>query len=188
MILVSHCQSLHPKLLNDPTFNIESIIKRIRGFRCHTSEDLLVLLQTLNSELRKPNSTKPKLIVIDSVASPFRVSHFESVKKRCNAIANLSCLLVELLNSTGACIVLSNHITTKLVDNSQGVIVGNYFVPLLGDFWGTTAHVRILLSEDSVGRKMTVFKMMSEKRELENEASVFQITKNGIRDVNLNSK
>ena len=77
------------------------------------------------------------------------------------------------------------YITVESESGPGSAALGSYFVPLLGDFWGTLARKRILLSENAVNREFNVFKTLAE----DDVAPVaFQITQGGIRDVCCSNK
>ena len=103
---------------------------------------------------------------------------------RQTAIASFSSQLLQLRKLTEACIVLTNHVTTKLIDQSENGKTEGLFVPYLGDFWGTVPNVRALLSEDGDGRKFTVFKQILSLAAVDrNRSAPFEISRSGIRDL-----
>ncbi|XP_075243442.1 DNA repair protein RAD51 homolog 3-like [Convolutriloba macropyga] len=182
---VEHCCNLNPALNDDQDFVSNQIFQKIKAFRCLSLEELTACLDQLISNYHQdPSLTKPKIVVIDSIAAPFRTIDFDTNQKRQTAIANFSSQLLQLRKLTEACIVLTNHVTTKLIDQSENGKTEGLFVPYLGDFWGTVPNVRALLSEDEDGRKFTVFKQILSLAAVDrNRSAPFEISRSGIRDL-----
>ena len=181
---MAHCIRLQPELKKYSNFCADAFLNKIFAYRCFRATELLSIVNNLlNLSKADLQKSSVDLLIIDSAAAPFRLPHFESVKERCEMLNKLAKLLIELSLVTGACIVFTNQITTKVVESGGrpgSAALGNYFVPLLGDFWGTLAKTRILLSENAVQREFNVFKGL---HELESVPAPFQITRGGIRDI-----
>ena len=116
--LVSHCKYLQPLLQQNPDFSAEALLHKIEAYRCFRASDLISILSSLLSQSEsEPDKYPMDLLIIDSVAAPFRLPDFATVKERCEMLNKMAKLLNQFTIVTDACIVLTNHITTKLVES-----------------------------------------------------------------------
>ena len=116
--LVSHCKYLQPLLQQNPDFSAEALLHKIEAYRCFRASDLISILSSLLSQSEsEPDKYPMDLLIIDSVAAPFRQPDFATVKERCEMLNKMAKLLNQFTIVTNACIVLTNHITTKLVES-----------------------------------------------------------------------
>ncbi|XP_036450294.1 DNA repair protein RAD51 homolog 3 [Colossoma macropomum] len=169
---VEHCTLLaedeeQRKALEE--FTTEKILSGIFLVRCHGYADLLAEAYLLPDFLLK--HPEVKLVVIDSIAFPFR-HDFDDLSQRTRLLSGLGQQLIQLATEHSAAVVLTNQITTKVL-NGQSKLV-----PALGESWGHAATQRLILRWDGAKRLASLFKSPSQK-----EATVeYQITGQGFRD------
>lgn len=160
----------------------ERFLEGIHVFRCHDSTEFLATLQHLPALLVLKR--KIKLIVIDSIAFPLRLQEgtaHDSAAQRGRLLASTAQLLNELAYEHKLAVVVTNHVTTKVVRGHGGEAVGGRsffrrillmlcfhvlipisFVPLLeslsrsvapalGETWAHCVTTRLLLSWQTNG-------------------------------------
>lgn len=138
--------------------------------RCHDYVELLAELHLLPAFLTA--HPRVRLLVIDSVASPFRPL-FDEFSQRTRLLNGLSQQLLALATNHDIAVVLTNQMTTR-VKGAQ-----SHLVPALGDTWGHAPTVRLLLHWAGSQRLATVVKSPCHM-----ESTVqYQITSEGFRDV-----
>lgn len=138
--------------------------------RCHDYVELLAELHLLPGFLLA--HPRIRLLVIDSVASPFRAL-FEDFSQRTRLLNGLSQQLLALATSHDIAVVLTNQMTTR-VKGAQSQLV-----PALGETWGHAPTVRLLLHWAGSQRLATVIKSPCHM-----ESTIqYQITSEGFRDV-----
>ncbi|XP_015223310.2 DNA repair protein RAD51 homolog 3 isoform X1 [Lepisosteus oculatus] len=151
-------------------FTVETILSQLFLFRCHDYVELLAQTYLLPDFLSQ--HPKVRLVVIDSIAFPFR-SNFEDLSLRTRLLNGLAQQLIQLATQHGVAVALTNQMTTKL-GKSQSMLV-----PALGESWGHAATQRLLLHWEGPSRFASLYKSPSQR-----EATVpFQITAQGFRDV-----
>ncbi|KAL4660552.1 hypothetical protein GN956_G582 [Arapaima gigas] len=113
-----------------------------------------------------------RLIVIDSIAFPFR-HYFEDFSQRTRLLNGLAQQLIQMATKHHVAVVLTNQMTTK-VGNGQSKLV-----PALGESWGHAATQRLILQWEGQQRLASLYKSPSHP-----EATVpYQITSEGFRDM-----
>lgn len=117
--------------------------------RCHDYVELLAELHLMPGFL----SDRPgvRLLVIDSVASPFRPL-FDELSQRTRLLSGLAQQLVSMATSRDVAVVITNQMTTRVQGTRSEV------VPALGDGWGHAAAIRLLLQWAGSQRLATVVK------------------------------
>ncbi|XP_066507469.1 DNA repair protein RAD51 homolog 3 [Hoplias malabaricus] len=175
---VQHCTLLaedeeQRKALED--FTMEKILSGIFLLRCHGYDELLAEAFLLPDFLLQ--HPEVRLVVIDSVAFPFR--HLtEDLSLRTRLLNGLALQLIQLASEHRAAVVLTNQMTTKFSKGQSRLI------PALGDSWGHAATQRILLHWDGVKRLASVCKSPSQR-----EATVqYQVTGQGFRDSSVSAE
>lgn len=137
--------------------------------RCHDYVELLAELHLLPDFLSA--HPRVRLLVIDSVASPFRPL-FDDFSLRTRLLNGLSQQLIALATGHDIAVVLTNQLTTR-VKGTQ-----SHLVPALGETWGHTPTVRLLLKWAGSRRLATILKSPCQM-----ESTVqYQITSEGFRD------
>lgn len=137
--------------------------------RCHDYVELLAELHLLPSFLSA--HPRVRLLVIDSVASPFRPL-FDEFSQRTRLLNGLSQQLIAVATGRDIAVVLTNQMTTR-VKGAQSQLV-----PALGETWGHAPTVRLLLQWAGSQRMATVLKSPCQM-----ECTVqYQITPEGFRD------
>lgn len=148
-----------------------SMVFSLSKVRCHDYVELLAELHLLPSFLSA--HPKVRLLVIDSVASPFRPL-FDEFSQRTRLLNGLSQQLITMVTGHDIAVVLTNQMTTR-VKGAQSQLV-----PALGDTWGHTPTVRLLLQWAGSQRLVTILKSPCQM-----ECTVeYQITPEGFRDAN----
>ncbi|XP_028825186.1 DNA repair protein RAD51 homolog 3-like [Denticeps clupeoides] len=136
---VEHCSLLaedaeQQKAMKE--FTVEKILSCLFLMRCHDYVKLLAQSYLLPSFLSE--HPEVRLIVIDSIAYPFR-RDFEDFSHRTRLLNALAQHLNQLATQHNVAIVLTNQMTTK-VWNGQSKMV-----PALGESWGHAAAQRLIL-------------------------------------------
>ncbi|XP_077438750.1 DNA repair protein RAD51 homolog 3 [Vanacampus margaritifer] len=151
-------------------FTVENILSNIFLVRCHDYVELLAEIYLLPDFLS--GHPKVRLLVIDSVAFPFR-QHFDDVRtQRTRLLNGLAQQLIAMATKHDMAVVLSNQMTTRLQGGQSQL------VPALGEIWGHAPTLRLLLRWAGSQRQATIFKSPDNE-----EATVsYQITMDGFRD------
>lgn len=137
--------------------------------RCHDYVELLAELHLLSHFLS--NHPRVRLLVIDSVACPFR-KHFDELSQRTRLLNGLAQQLIAMATSHEIAIVITNQMTTRL-HGSQSQLV-----PALGECWGHAPTTRLLLQWAGSHRVAAIFKSPDHM----NSTVQYQITSDGFRD------
>ncbi|XP_076875588.1 DNA repair protein RAD51 homolog 3 isoform X2 [Brachyhypopomus gauderio] len=117
-------------------FTLEKILSNIMFIRCHDYVELLAEMYLLPDLLQKDSEVK--LVVIDSIAFPFR-HDFEDFSQRTRLLNSLALQLNQLANEQQTAVVVTNQMTTK-ISNGQSKIV-----PALGESWAHAATEKLIL-------------------------------------------
>ncbi|XP_078404332.1 DNA repair protein RAD51 homolog 3 [Cetorhinus maximus] len=151
-------------------FSVSSILSRIYYFRCHDYVELLAQAHLLPDFLAEHR--KVKIVVIDSIAFPFR-HNLQDLSLRTRLLNGLAQQLISMANDHSVAVVLINQMTTRFGQ------VQSTLVPALGESWGHAATIRLILRWEGKLRFASLYKSPSQK-----EATVpYQITSFGFRDV-----
>lgn len=139
--------------------------------RCHDYVELLAEIYLLPDFLS--SHPKVRLVVIDSVAFPFR-QHFDELRtQRTRLLNGLAQQLISMATKHDVAVVLSNQMTTRLHQGGQSQLV-----PALGESWGHAPTLRLLLRWAGSQRQATIFK----SPDCEEATVDYQITTDGFRD------
>ncbi|XP_034092078.1 DNA repair protein RAD51 homolog 3 isoform X1 [Gymnodraco acuticeps] len=137
--------------------------------RCHDYVELLAELHLLPDFLSE--HPRARLLVIDSVAFPFRL-HFDELSQRTRLLNGLAQQLIAMATSHNVAMVITNQMTTRLRGGQSQL------VPALGESWGHAPTIRLLLQWAGTQRLATIFKSPGHPG-----ATVqYQITSDGFRD------
>nr|8GJ8_A Chain A, RAD51C [Alvinella pompejana] len=176
---VQHCQHIASIENNAEqadsmqSLTMESILEGIHYFRCHDYVQLLALVHTLPDFLKQ--HPQICLIVVDSIAFPFR-HHFEDYALRTRLLNGLAQSFIKLAVDFKLAVLLTNQMTTKISASQQET---SHLIPALGESWGHSSTIRLILYWQEKSRYALLYKSPSHK-----QISVpFQITTAGIRDV-----
>ncbi|XP_070825175.1 DNA repair protein RAD51 homolog 3 [Chaetodon trifascialis] len=150
-------------------FTVETILSNIFLVRCHDYAELLAELHLLPNFLSE--HPKARLLVIDSVAFPFR-RHFDELSQRTRLLNDLARQLISMATCYEIAVVITNQMTTRLrAGQSQ-------LVPALGDSWGHAPTIRLLLYWVGPRRLAAIFKSPGHM----DSTIQYQITSEGFRD------
>ncbi|XP_019716318.1 DNA repair protein RAD51 homolog 3 [Hippocampus comes] len=151
-------------------FTVETILSNIFMVRCHDYVELLAEIYLLPDFLS--SHPKVRLVVIDSVAFPFR-QHFDELRaQRTRLLNGLAQQLISMATKHDVAVVLSNQMTTRLQGGQSQL------VPALGESWGHAPTLRLLLRWAGSQRQATIFK----SPDCEEATVNYQITTDGFRD------
>ncbi|XP_077462903.1 DNA repair protein RAD51 homolog 3 [Stigmatopora argus] len=151
-------------------FTVESILSNIFLVRCHDYVELLAEIYLLPDFLSRHPTVR--LLVIDSVAFPFRQHIDELRSQRTRLLNGLAQQLISAAIKYDLAVVLSNQMTTRVHGGRSEL------VPALGETWGHAPTQRLLLRWSGSQRQATIFKSPDRQ-----EATVnYQITADGFRD------
>ncbi|KAF7645703.1 hypothetical protein LDENG_00199490 [Lucifuga dentata] len=152
------------------TFTVETILSNLFVVRCHDYVELLAEVYLLPDFLSQ--HPKVRLLVIDSIASPFR-QLFDELSQRTRLLNGLAQQLISMATIHNIAVVITNQMTTKLW-NGQSQLV-----PALGEKWGHAATQRLLLHWAGGRRLASILKSPDHM-----ETTVqYQITTDGFRDI-----
>ncbi|KAG8003074.1 DNA repair protein RAD51-like protein 3 [Nibea albiflora] len=169
---VRHCSLLveddeqHVAMEN---FTVETVLSNMFLVRCHDYVELLAELHLLSDFLS--NHPRVRLLVIDSVACPFR-KYFDELSQRTRLLNGLAQQLIAMATSHEIAVVITNQMTTRLHGNQSQL------VPALGDSWGHAPTTRLLLQWTGPHRLAAIFKSPDHM----NSTVQYQITSDGFRD------
>eukprot|EP00079_Xenopus_tropicalis_P033319 XP_017947090.1 PREDICTED: DNA repair protein RAD51 homolog 3 isoform X2 [Xenopus tropicalis] len=170
LIAQGHQDKDHIKAMQ--TFTLNEILSQIYYFSCHDYIELLAQINLLPDFLS--SHPKVKLVVIDSIAFPFRHS-FEDLSLRTRLLNGFGQQLISLAHNFNLAVVLTNQMTTKIGPSDSKL------VPALGESWGHASTIRLVLHWKSKQRFVTLCKSPSQKK-----ATVpYGITSQGFRDAEI---
>ncbi|XP_022619642.1 DNA repair protein RAD51 homolog 3-like [Seriola dumerili] len=150
------------------TFTVETILSDIFLVRCNDYMELLAELHLLPDFLL--NHPRVRLLVIDSVAFPFR--QFDDLSQRTRLLQGLAQQLVAMAYRHHVAVVITNHMTTRL-QGSQSQLV-----PALGENWGHAPTTRLLLQWAGSQRLAAILKSPGHV----DTTIQYQISSDGFRD------
>ncbi|CAL1605884.1 unnamed protein product [Knipowitschia caucasica] len=152
------------------TFTVENILSNLFVVCCDDSMELLSQISNMPAFLS--DHPKVRLIIIDSIAFPFRL-HTEDPPLRTRILLSSAHQLLALATHNNAAVVMTNQMTTRVLAK------GSRLVPALGESWGHAATVRILLQWTDFKRAATLLKSPSHM----NATVRYQINTDGFRDL-----
>jgi len=151
-------------------FKLEHILSHIQYFRASDYIELVALVKTLPA-LVQNSQRKVRLVVIDSIAAPFR-QNFDDMRTRTSMLQSISQELNKLAAEHNLAILISNHVTTKIT-NSEAIIV-----PALGETWAHNANSRIYCSWKNAKRHAYLMKSAACGK----KTVVYAVDHGGVRD------
>ncbi|XP_068602094.1 DNA repair protein RAD51 homolog 3 [Brachionichthys hirsutus] len=151
------------------TFTVETILSNILLVRCYDYVELLAELYLLPDFLRA--RPRVRLLVIDSVASPFRLL-FDELSRRTRLLNGLAQQLVTMVTKNNISVVVTNQMTTRLRGGQSQL------VPALGENWGHVPTIRLLLHWAGSRRWAAIVKSPGHM----DSTVQYQITSDGFRD------
>jgi len=124
--------------------NIDSVLENIHVLRVYDAAELLAATMTIEPFMRRIEQRILQddrilpigLVIIDSVAFPFRSISESGFKKRSLMLSGLVQKMNALALVHQLCIVVTNHMTYK---------ADNGYVPCLGEAWGHHPILRFIL-------------------------------------------
>ncbi|XP_034393076.1 DNA repair protein RAD51 homolog 3 [Cyclopterus lumpus] len=171
--VVQHCSLLvedDEQRVAMTTFTVETILANMFLVRCHDYVELLAELHLLPDFLSE--HPKVRLLVIDSVAFPFR-QHFDEMSRRTRLLNGLAQQLIAMATGHDMAVLMTNQMTTRLQGGQSQQ------VPALGESWGHAPTIRILLHWAGSRRLAAIFKSPDHM----GSTVQYQITSEGFRDV-----
>jgi len=99
----------------------EGILDRIHYFRARDATELLAVVDVLPSFVQDhPNV---KIVIIDSIAFHFR-QDFDDIGARTRRLIQMGQSLMELAHARDLAVVMTNHVTTKIMGEGKSRLVG----------------------------------------------------------------
>ncbi len=99
----------------------EGILDRIHYFRARDATELLAVIDVLPSFVQDhPNV---KIVIIDSIAFHFR-QDFDDIGARTRRLIQMGQSLMELAHARDLAVVMTNHVTTKIMGEGKSRLVG----------------------------------------------------------------
>lgn len=169
---VRHCSLLaedEEQRVAMTTFTVETILSNMFLVRCHDYIELLAELHLLPNFLS--NHPRVRLLVIDSVAFPFR-QHFDELSQRTRLLNGLAQQLIAMATNHDIAVLMTNQMTTRLQGGHSQL------VPALGENWGHAPTIRLLLHWMGPRRLVAIFKSPGHM----DSTIQYQITPDGFRD------
>ncbi|CAH2222643.1 DNA repair RAD51 homolog 3 isoform X1 [Pelobates cultripes] len=102
------------------------------------------------------DTTMIKLIVVDSIAFPFR-HDFEDLSLRTRLLNTLAQQMISMAKQHNVAVVLTNQMTTRIGPTES------MLVPALGESWGHATGTRLTLNWENKQRFATLNKSPSQK-------------------------
>lgn len=136
------------------SFSVDTVLQHTHVSRVCELEPFLALIHALPSMLRQ--SPTVKLIVIDSIAFPFRSAPLSGNSSAIADPGSLHRMLFHVGHTLGSiashhniAIVVTNQMTTKISSNGEG-FGESELIPALGDSWAHTVGTRVVLRAPAV--------------------------------------
>ncbi len=124
-------------------FSVENIMKNVLLYRCVDHVQLIAIIHNLKSLLNNTEN-KIKLIVVDSLAYPFRFvdnNNVNSTAMKSNVLSSFMTSAYELISQFNVTFLITNQMTTRILRNSDTTGVSSVQVPALGESWGHSANM-----------------------------------------------
>nr|KAI8753735.1 DNA repair protein RAD51-like protein 3-like [Biomphalaria glabrata] len=174
---VDHCQLIHMQgggELGSIDISVEQILAGIHYFHCLDHTEFLACVHQLPTFLSQHQ--KVKLIIVDSIASPFR-HEFSDMSLRTKLLSMLGQTFIKIASQNSVAVVFTNQMTTKIpaVPGNQS----SQLIPALGEGWAHISNMKIMLYWENNQRRAMLCKSPNQKELI----CSFQITNGGIRDV-----
>lgn len=147
----------------------EKLLDGIQLFRVHDATELMAVVRMLPDLLAA--APEVKLVVLDSVAFPFRHG-FTDMVLRTRTLGDMGNRLMQLANERDVAVVLMNQVTTQRAEDGSSKII-----PALGDSWAHQATTRLILHWEGDQRRAHLYKSPS----LAPATVDFFVTEQGIR-------
>lgn len=168
---VHHVQTFGSENNDVSSFTVESIMKGIHYFRCHSYIEMLAVIKHIPSLLQ--SNAKIQLLVIDSIAFHFR-HDFPDMIARTGLLCRMTQELIQQATKYNMAVIVTNQMTTKIENAGSSQLVA-----ALGETWGHCPTLRLTLHWCGQTRVATLTKAPHR-----NNSSVnFQVTVAGIRDL-----
>ncbi|PAA85670.1 hypothetical protein BOX15_Mlig031247g3, partial [Macrostomum lignano] len=175
----------HLKALNEvSSLTVEQVMSNIYYFRCLSHVQLCAFAHE-SLERFLVGHPHVRLIVLDSIASPFRYE-FDNAGQRNRQLAELAALLTRLAVSCRLAVLCTNQMTTRfgLTDAADSRVE-----PALGPSWCHVCNIRLVIERLEGGgggggcedqrRRMRVLKHPAVRA---GSSAVFQVCAVGVRD------
>lgn len=153
-------------------FTLDKILDGIHYFRCHDHVELVALVNILPQF--RCQHPKVRLVVVDSVAAPFRLG-FADMAVRNRVLSGMAQNLIKLATIHNLAVVLTNQMTTKPHPQNR---TSSQLVPALGASWGHVSTIRVVLYWNQSQRLALLYKSPAKPETV----VPFQITQDGVRD------
>jgi RAD51-like protein 2 len=139
---------------------IDAFLHRVSYYRVYDHVQLLAVVKSLASVIdsheKQPGAKPIKLIIMDSIAAPFRGFKMEELSNRSRILGSLVNDLRSVASKSKAAVVLVNQATTKVHSGGGADLVG-----ALGETWKHQATHRIHLKFEGEIRTATLVKSSS---------------------------
>uniref|UniRef100_T1J2H1 DNA repair protein RAD51 homolog 3 n=1 Tax=Strigamia maritima TaxID=126957 RepID=T1J2H1_STRMM len=165
---IHHCHSISRSLSAVNNFTVSSILENIHYFRCIDHIQLIATINLLPDHIKA--NPKIRLIIIDNIALPFRIQFEGKVNARTRILSELGQTLTQLATEYKLAVVITNQMSTNFESEGRSSLI-----PALGETWGHTCTLRLILSWQGNQRFATL-----NKSPFKQESTVqFQIIVNG---------
>ncbi|RWS02503.1 DNA repair protein RAD51 3-like isoform X3, partial [Dinothrombium tinctorium] len=156
-------------LNSEQNFTCETLMKHIYMKRCSNAKELYTIIVHKIEEFLKDYS-QVKLIIIDSIAFPFRYDYEDDNMEKIKMLLSISQKLKQIAFNHSLCVVVTNQITHDVEESKSKAS--------LGPTWSHCSNVSILLEYDRNLNKryISTTKNFHKKKKLE-----FEIDARGFR-------
>ncbi|KAL1920439.1 uncharacterized protein VTP21DRAFT_816 [Calcarisporiella thermophila] len=159
--------------LEEPKLSSTEILSNIHVYRASTPAELVALTHLLPTLIA---SLDAKLIVVDSVAFPFR-QNFLDMAHRARIVNGLAQRLASIAGQLDVAVVAVNQMVARNGGGAGGD--RGKLMPALGESWGHTCSHRVMLYQKEAARYATLFKSIS----MPESTVEFRITNDGLVDI-----
>ena len=171
---------------------MEQCMSRIICIRIADDLEFMRLLQEVEETVCSGHNGAVKLMIIDSIAQPFRFS-FNNWNERTFHLSFISQRLLQLANEYNMTVMLTNQITTKFPrikssdqtntdddgnfkkDDAESQIEG-YLAPCLGESWTYAATIRCFISRTGFDRSIRTCRVVKIPYPIDRKVIKFTIT------------
>lgn len=143
---VNFLKNKHPEA-DLSKFTVENIMLNIFIYRCVDHVQLISIINNLQKLIEKHK--KVKLVIVDSLAYPFRfVDHKDSnsTAMKTNVLNNFMANAYELITKYNLTFLITNQMTTRIIRDIDSNTTSSTLVPALGETWAHSANMRIILT------------------------------------------
>lgn len=168
---------------------VDNMLSRVHYFRAYGHVELVATVAALPDFLA--SCARPvRLVVLDSVAFPFRHDFGGDFALRSRVLTGLAASLQRIADESGVAVVVVNQVTTKsgratgeeqLVGGSDGTGTAARVVPALGETWAHCSTSRLTLAWDDLSPEPARVATLAKSPRLPARSARYAVTASGVR-------